>query len=71
MQDQYIAGAQRVAAWFPANPEIQGKIDELKTPQGFKRALIEAGIAFFVFSIVLAGVGGAMGGAVFRRGDKS
>ena len=70
MQDQYIAGAQRAAAWLPPNPDIQAKIDQLKTPQGFREALIEAGIAFFVLSIVLAGVGGALGGVILGRRDK-
>jgi hypothetical protein len=70
MQDQYIAGAQRAAAWLPPNPDIQARIDLLKTPQGFREALIEAGIAFFVFSVVLAGVGGALGGVILGRRNK-
>ena len=71
MQDECIASAQKLSAWFPANPAIQEQIDELKTPRGFVMALIKAGIVLFVLSIVLAGAGGALGGAMLGRRDKT
>jgi hypothetical protein len=71
MQDEAIQGEQKVAAWFPANPNIQASIDQLRTPTGFVTALVEASIVFWVLSILLAGLGGALGGAVFRRRDKT
>lgn len=71
MQDEAIQSEQKVAAWLPANPSIQASIDQLKTPRGFITTLIEASIAFFVLSTLLAGLGGALGGAVFRRRDKT
>jgi hypothetical protein len=71
MQDEAIQGEQKVAAWFPANPSIQAEIDQLRTPRGFETALVEASIVFLAFSILLAGLGGALGGAVFRRRDKT
>ena len=71
LQDEAIKSEQKVAAWFPANPDIQASIDQLRTPQGFVTTLVEASIAFFVLSVLLAGLGGALGGAVFRRRDKT
>ncbi len=72
MQDQYIESIQKVAAWFPANPaDIQASIDKLKTPRGFAMALIEACLAVFLLSIVLGGLGGALGSAILGRGDRS
>ncbi len=71
MQDEAIKSEQKVATWFPANPNIQASIDQLRTPRGFITTLVEASIVFFVISIFLAGLGGALGGAVFRRRDKS
>jgi hypothetical protein len=70
LQEQYVAGAQRVATWFPDSPEIRAQIEELKTPQGFSNSLIGAGISFMLLSILLSGIGGAVGGVVFRRRDK-
>ena len=70
LQEQYVAGAERVAKWFPDSPEIRAQIEELKTPQGFSSSLIGAGISFMLVSILLSGIGGAVGGAVFRRRDK-
>jgi len=75
MQDQYIESLQKAAAWFPANPEMKASvaasIDQLKTPQGFAKVLIEASIALFLLSIVLGGLGGALGSMVLGRRDKS
>jgi len=71
MQGEYIENAQKVASWFPANPDIQASIDRLKTPRGFARALTEACVFLFFLSIVVAGLGGILGGAILGRRDKS
>jgi hypothetical protein len=71
MQGEYIENAQKVASWFPANPDIQASIDQLKTPQGFARALTEACVFLFLLSIVVAGLGGILGGAILGRRDRS
>jgi hypothetical protein len=72
MQDQYIASIQKVAAWLPANPaDIQASVDQIKTPRGFTTALTEACIAVFFLSIVLGGLGGALGSVILGRRDRS
>ncbi len=71
IQDQCIQSAQKVAGWFPANPDIQASIDQLKTPRGFAIALIWACVVLFFLSIPLAGLGGILGGAVLGRRDRS
>lgn len=71
IQGQLIEDAQRAASWFPANPDIQASIDQLRTPRGFATALIEMCIALFLLSIVLGGLGGAVGGAILGRRGKS
>jgi hypothetical protein len=71
MQDEAIKGEQQVAAWFPPNPNTQASIDQIRTPRGFIVFLVEASVGFFVLSVLLAGLGGALGGAVFRRRDKT
>jgi small-conductance mechanosensitive channel len=71
MQDQCIENAQKFAKWFPANPNIQASIDQLKTPEGFVRALIEACVILCLLSIALAGLGGILGGAILGRRDRS
>ena len=71
MRDQCIENVQRFAARLPANPNIQASIDQLKTPQGFLTALIEACVVLFLLSIVVAGLGGILGGAILGRRDRS
>jgi hypothetical protein len=75
MQDQYIESVQKVAAWFPPNPDMQASVEasinQLRTPRGFATALIEACIVLLLLSIVLGGLGGALGSAIFGRRGKS
>lgn len=72
MQDQFIESIQKVAAWFPANPaEIQASIDQLKTPRGFATAVVELCLATFLLSIILGGLGGALGSVILGRRDRS
>lgn len=71
MQDQYVQSAQRVAAWFPSDPDIQASIDQLKTSPGFAKALIWAYVFLFFFSIPVAGLGGILGRAVLGRREGS
>ncbi len=70
MRDQLIEGARKLAAWLPADSNVQALIDQLKTPRGFAVVMIQGMIGLFIFSIILASLGGAIGGAVFRRRDK-
>jgi hypothetical protein len=71
MQDDYIENAQKVAGWFPANPDIQASIDQLRTPRGFAKSLIQSCVVFFLLSVALSGVGGTLGAAILGRRDKS
>jgi hypothetical protein len=71
MQDQCVEIFQKIATRFPAAPDIQASIDQLKTPRGFVDMLVEACIILFVLSIVMGGLGGALGAVVLGRRDKS
>jgi hypothetical protein len=72
MQDELIQNMQKVAAWFPANAaDMKASIDQLKTPQGFSTAVIELCLGTFLLSIVLGGLGGALGSVILGRRDKS
>ena len=72
MQDELIQNMQKVATWFPADPSgMRASIDQLKTPQGFTTALTELCVGTFLLSIVLGGLGGALGSAILGRRDRS
>ena len=72
LQDEFIESIQKVTAWFPANPaDMKAAIDQLKTPRGFATAVIELCVATFLLSIVLGGLGGALGSAILGRRDRS
>lgn len=67
MRDQLIQGARKMAPWLPADSNVQAFIDQLKTPHGFVVVVIQGIIGLCVVSIILAALGGAIGGAVVRR----
>ncbi len=67
IREQFIDNAQKWASSRPADPQIQAALDQLKTPEGLIMALIVGSIFLFVISILLASVGGALGGTVFGR----
>jgi len=69
--EQLLENAQQFAAAHPGYPEIQAAIEQLKTPEGMARTLVTVCILFFVFSLLLAAVGGALGGAILGRRDRS
>jgi hypothetical protein len=72
LQDEFIESIQKVTAWFPANPaDMKAAIDQLKTPRGFATAVIELCVATFLLSIVLGGLGGALGSVILGRRDRS
>jgi hypothetical protein len=71
MQDQYIESAQKFAAWFPADSNLQALIDQLRTPRGFAMVLIETCVVLFLLSIVVAGLGGILGRTILSRRDRS
>jgi hypothetical protein len=67
IREQFIDNAQKWAASRPADAQIQAALDQLKTPEGLVMALIVGSIFLFVICILLASVGGALGGTIFGR----
>jgi hypothetical protein len=53
-----------------ADPQAQALVARLKTPQWIEFFMIFGVILSFLSAIVLASIGGAIGGALFRRGRK-
>ena len=65
MQDQLIERCfRRRQRGFLRIRTYRLSIDQLKTPRGFATALIEMCIALFLLSMVLGGLGGALGSAI-------
>jgi hypothetical protein len=70
LREQLLENAQKLAASHPADPQIQLLLAQMKTPEGLLVVIIAASILFFVISVLLAGLGGALGGAILGRRDK-
>jgi hypothetical protein len=64
VHEQVMENAKK---WAVPPAQMQAALDQLKTPEGLVMVLIVAGI----FCIVVAGLGGALGGAILGRRDKS
>jgi len=58
------------AASRTTDPQALAVFDRLKTPGGLEFLMVFGLIFAFLASVVLASLGGALGGTVFRRGDK-
>ncbi|HTW58778.1 MAG TPA: hypothetical protein VMD99_11650 [Terriglobales bacterium] len=71
MQDQLFEGLQKWAGSNPGDPKIQSVMEQLKTPQGFVMTAIAFGVSLFLLSLVLGSLGGALGGVIFSRRDRS
>ncbi len=71
MREQFIEYVKNLAASRPGDPQVQALLDQLKTPDGLVSVLVALGVLYFIASVVLAGVGGALGAAVFGRRDRS
>ncbi|HLW86002.1 MAG TPA: zinc ribbon domain-containing protein [Candidatus Sulfotelmatobacter sp.] len=67
LREQMLEGAQRWAASHASDPQVQAALDSLKTPEGLAMMMIFAAVAFFLVSVLLAGIGGALGGIFFSR----
>jgi len=66
-REQMLEGAQRWAASHAGDPQVQAALDTLKTPEGLAMMMIFAAVALFLLSIILAGIGGALGGIFVSR----
>lgn len=70
-RDEILANAQKWAAAHRGDTQVQAALEQMKTPEGFVMMLIFGGILLLVFSIVLGALGGALGGSIFGRRDRS
>jgi len=59
------------AASRTSDPQALAIFDRLKTPEGIEVLMVFGLISGFVASILLAVIGGALGGAIFRRRNRS
>jgi hypothetical protein len=66
-----IENAQKWAAAHGGDAQVQTALDQMKTPEGFVMMLIFGGILLLVFSVILGALGGALGGSIFGRRDRS
>lgn len=58
------------AASRTSDPQALAVFDRLKTPSGLELLMVFGLIFAFLASVVLAGLGGALGGTLFSRRDK-
>jgi hypothetical protein len=70
-RDGIIENAQKWAAAHGGDAQVQAALDQMKTPEGFVTMLIFGGILLLVCSVVLGALGGALGGSIFGRRDRS
>lgn len=66
-----IENAQKWSAAHGGDAQVQSALEQMKTPEGFVMMLIFGGILLLVCSIVLGALGGALGGGIFGRRDRS
>jgi hypothetical protein len=59
------------AASQTADPQTLAMFNRLKTPEGLEFLMVFGLICAFLAAIILAGVGGALGGAILGRNDKT
>ena len=71
LREQLLDNAQKLAASHPADPQIQLLLAQMKTPEGLVMVIIAASILFFILAVLLAGLGGALGGTILGRRDKT
>jgi hypothetical protein len=70
LRNELIVRIQQAASQT-SDPQVQAVFERLKT-QGGLEVLMLTGLVFaFLASIVLGGLGGALGGAIFGRRDRS
>lgn len=70
-RDEVLANAQKWATAHGGDAQVQAALDQMKTPEGFVMMLIFGGILLLVSSVVLGALGGALGGSIFGRRDRS
>ena len=68
---EVLENAQKWAAAHGGDAQVQAALDQMKTPEGFVIMLVFGGILLLVSSVVLGALGGALGGSIFGRRDRS
>jgi hypothetical protein len=68
---QILDEIQKAAATRAGDPQVQAALDQLKTPEGLAMMLVIGSALLFVFFIAIASLGGALGGAIMSRQDRS
>lgn len=71
LHEQTIEYFQQAAASQPDNPQVKVLLDQLKTPEGYLALMILFGVLLIFVSILLGGLGGAIGAAILSRREKS
>jgi hypothetical protein len=71
IRGQILEGAKKWAAARPADPQVQAALEQLKTPEGLATMLIIGSVLFLVLFVAVASLGGALGGAILSRQDRS
>jgi hypothetical protein len=68
---QILEDIQKAAATRAGDPQVQAALDQLKTPEGLALMLVIGSVLVFIFFIAIASLGGAIGGAILNRQDRS
>jgi hypothetical protein len=70
IRDKLLEGVQKSATKYP-DPQFQATLDFFRSPAGLAFMLALTLIAGLVILVILASLGGALGGAVLARRDRS
>ncbi len=70
-RDEILENAQKWATAHGGDAQVQAALEQMKTPEGFMMMLILGGILLLVSSVVLGALGGALGGSIFGRRNRS
>src|SRR3954464_1528145 len=67
LYEAILDSAQKLATTHPDKPQFQELLRQLQTPDSLVVLLIAAAIMLLIVSFVLGGLGGVIGGTMFRR----
>lgn len=69
--EQTLEYVRNAAASQPSNPQLQGLLEHLKTPEGFVLVVVAFAVVFVTLAIVLSSLGGALAAAILGRRKRS
>ena len=70
-REQIYEGAQKWMAARASDPQMQAAFEQFKTPDGFIVAVIGGCLMLLVVCVILAGIGGSLGGMVFGSRNRT